>query len=111
MLNGRLREATLKRNNLVFCFLVGLCSVFLLSGLPSLAKQNSGEHQVLNLRYESSLPVIPLEEQPFYPELVKRADLWLHTPLGQVVGDTPRDTLLNFYAVMADVGLLIDDVT
>ena len=111
MLNGRLREATLKRNNLVFCFLVGLCCVFLLSGLPSLAKQNSGGHQVLNLRYESSLPVIPLEEQPFYPELVKRADLWLHTPLGQVVGDTPRDTLLNFYAVMADVGLLIDDVT
>ena len=28
----------------------------------------------------------------------------------RVVGDSPRDTLLNFYAVMADVGQLIDNV-
>ena len=54
--------------------------------------------------------MIPLEDQPFYPDLVKRADLWRHTPLGQVVGDSPRETLLNFYAVMADVGQLIEDV-
>ena len=65
----------------------------------------------MDAKYESSYPVIPIEEQPFYPELVSRADLWLHTPLGQVVGDSPRDTLLNFYAVMADVGIVIDDVT
>ena len=95
----------------MFSFLAGLCCVLILSGLPSFAEPPSSGHQPLNLRHESSLPVIPLEEQPFYPELVKRADLWLHTPLGQVVGDTPRDTLLNFYAVMADVGLLIDDIT
>ena len=82
-----------------------------MSGLPSFADPHSSGHQPLNSRYESSLEVVPLDEQPFYPELVKRADLWLHTPLGQVVGDTPKDTLLNFYAVMADVGLLIDDVT
>ena len=65
----------------------------------------------MDAKYESSYPVIPIEEQPFYPELVSRADLWLHTPLGQVVGNSPRDTLLNFYAVMADVGIVIDDVT
>ena len=92
-------------------FLVGLCCVLIVSGLPSFAEPPSSGHQPLNLRHESSLPVISLENQPFYPELVQRADLWLHTPLGQVVGDTPRDTLLNFYAVMADVGLLIDQVT
>ncbi|MDB4677745.1 mechanosensitive ion channel family protein [Synechococcus sp. AH-551-A21] len=82
-----------------------------MSGLPSFADPSSSGYQPLNSRHESSLAVVPLDEQPFYPELVKRADLWLHTPLGQVVGDTPKDTLLNFYAVMADVGLLIDDVT
>ena len=95
----------------MFSFLAGLCCVLIVSGLPSLAVSTSSGHQPLNLRHESSLPVIPLDNQPFYPELVKRADLWLHTPLGQVVGDTPRDTLLNFYAVMADVGILIDEVT
>ena len=92
-------------------FFVGLCCVLIVSGLPSFADPPSSSHQPLNSRHESSLAVVPLDEQPFYPELVKRADLWLHTPLGQVVGDTPKDTLLNFYAVMADVGLLIDDVT
>ena len=95
----------------MFSFLVGLCCFLIVSGLPSFADPPSSGHQPLNSRHESSLAVVPLDEQPFYPELVKRADLWLHTPLGQVVGDTPKDTLLNFYAVMADVGLLIDEVT
>ena len=111
MLRLRLRYPALKRNKLVFSFLVGLCCVLIVSGLPSFADPSSSGYQPLNSRHESSLAVVPLDEQPFYPELVKRADLWLHTPLGQVVGDTPKDTLLNFYAVMADVGLLIDDVT
>ena len=95
----------------MFSFLVGLCCFLIVSGLPSFADSLSSGHQPLNSRYKSSLAVVPLDEQPFYPELVRKADLWLHTPLGQVVGDTPKDTLLNFYAVMADVGLLIDDVT
>ena len=81
------------------------------SGLPTLAALKSNDPNSMDAKYESSYPVIPIEEQPFYPELVSRADLWLHTPLGQVVGNSPRDTLLNFYAVMADVGIVIDDVT
>ena len=81
------------------------------SGLPTLAALKSNDPTSMDSKYESSYPVIPIEEQPFYPELVSRADLWLHTPLGQVVGNSPRDTLLNFYAVMADVGIVIDDVT
>ena len=80
------------------------------SGLPTLAALKSNDPTSMDAKYESSYPVIPIEEQPFYPELVSRADLWLHTPLGQVVGNSPRDTLLNFYAVMADVGIVIDDV-
>ena len=91
-------------------FLAGLLGVVLMSGAPLWAGANPAAHQPLDLRYASSLPVIPVEEQPFYPELVRRADLWRHTPLGQVVGNSPRETLLNFYAVMADVGALIEDV-
>ena len=91
-------------------FLAGLLSVILLSGIPLRAAPQSPGIQTLDQRYESALPVIPLEQQPFYPELERRADLWRHTPLGQVVGESPRDTLLNFYAVMADVGSLIEDV-
>ncbi|QNJ05660.1 small-conductance mechanosensitive ion channel/ MscS family [Synechococcus sp. MEDNS5] len=91
-------------------FMAGLLGVILISGVPLWAEPQRTNHQPLDLRYESSLPVIPLEDQPFYPELVQRADLWRHTPLGQVVGNSPQETLLNFYAVMADVGLLIEDV-
>ena len=47
--------------------------------------------------------VIPIGEQPFYPELEEIADHWRHAPLWQVVGDSQRETLLNFYAVMAQV--------
>jgi MscS family membrane protein len=91
-------------------FLAGLLSVIILSGVPLRAASPSSAFQPLDQRYASSLPVIPLEEQPFYPDLVQRAELWRHTPLGQVVGDSPKETLLNFYAVMADVGLLIESV-
>jgi MscS family membrane protein len=91
-------------------FLAGLLSVIILSGVPLRAASPSSVLQPLGLRHASSLPVIPLEDQPFYPDLVQRAELWRHTPLGQVVGHSPQETLLNFYAVMADVGLLIESV-
>jgi MscS family membrane protein len=51
----------------------------------------------------SGPPAIPLREQPFYPELLAAAARWSDDPLGQVVGESPRETLLNFYAVMARV--------
>ena len=47
---------------------------------------------------------IPIEQQPFYPELVREAESWSDAVLDQVVGDSPQATLLNFYAVMAEVG-------
>ena len=91
-------------------FLAGLLCVLLASAVPLFAGPQIQVHQPLDLRYESSLPVIPLRDQPFYADLVRRADLWRHTPLGQVVGDSPQETLLDFYAVMADVGQLVADV-
>ena len=62
-------------------------------------------------KYQIEYPVLAIQQQPFYEDLRGRADVWLHTPLGQVVGDNPRDTLLNFYAVMADVGIVVDEIT
>lgn len=46
---------------------------------------------------------IPISAQPFYPELLQATARWSDAPLGQVVGESPRETLLNFYAVMARV--------
>ena len=102
--------AGVRRGKRIVAFLAGLLSVCLLSGLPLWAGAQVWEHQLLDQRYASAEPLLPLEQQPFHAELERRADLWRHTPLGQVVGDSPRDTLLNFYAVMADVGQLIEDV-
>jgi MscS family membrane protein len=51
----------------------------------------------------SGAEIIPIQEQPFYPELLQRSERWRQTPLSRVVGESPRETLLNFYAVMARV--------
>lgn len=51
-----------------------------------------------------STTVVPIEEQPFYADLQKVSRAWSDVVLDQVVGDSPRATLLNFYAVMAAVG-------
>jgi MscS family membrane protein len=47
--------------------------------------------------------MIPINQQPFYPELLVVSERWRNAPLSRVVGDSPRETLLNFYAVMARV--------
>ena len=52
----------------------------------------------------ASAALIPIEQQPFYAELELTAQAWSDVVLDQVVGSSPRATLLNFYAVMAEVG-------
>ena len=47
---------------------------------------------------------VPIQEQPFYNDLLIKAEKWSYAPLGQVRGDSPKETLLNFYAAMANVG-------
>jgi MscS family membrane protein len=46
---------------------------------------------------------VPLESQPFHGQLLDLKQQWTDAPLNQVVGDSPRATLLNFYVVMAQV--------
>ncbi|MEY3751413.1 MAG: hypothetical protein RLZZ186_1832 [Cyanobacteriota bacterium] len=48
-------------------------------------------------------PIIPITQQPFYPELLAVSKRWADAPLSRVAGDSPRETLLNFYAVMTRV--------
>jgi MscS family membrane protein len=46
---------------------------------------------------------VRLEQQPFYNELLEIRAEWQKHEIGQVVTDSPRGTVLNFYALMAEV--------
>ena len=86
---------------------VVLSALLALSGLsPGQAADLSAPTLVLPARSA----FIPIEQQPFYDDLGLDADRWSDVVLGQVVGDSPRATLLNFYAVMADVGRRADEL-
>ena len=83
-------------------FLLVLCLSCLLGFAPALGRtQPPG---VASRPAPGGNQLIPIEQQPFYPQLQRDADNWSDVVLDQVVGDSPRSTLLNFYAVMADVG-------
>jgi len=59
----------------------------------------------------ASSVIIPITDQPFYPELLAVSERWRNAPLSRVVGESPRETLLNFYAVMARVHQLLNSTT
>jgi len=87
----------------------------LLAGLLTLALVALGPRsglqaasQALGLAPARESVLIPISEQPFYPELLSIAEDWRHAPLNRVVGESPRATLLNFYAVMARVHQLVE---
>jgi len=101
----------MKLNKRIIPFFLGIYLSILLPIIPSVAASGVQNDSLTESAYISSEVSIPLRDQPFYDELVTRADAWLHTPIAEVVGTNPRDTLLNFYAVMADIGLLIDEIS
>ncbi|KEF41924.1 MAG: hypothetical protein ER33_08660 [Cyanobium sp. CACIAM 14] len=53
---------------------------------------------------------VPLVQQPFHSQLLELQQQWTDAPLDQVVGDSPRATLLNFYVVMAQVSRDLDRI-
>lgn len=55
-------------------------------------------------------PIIRFTDQPFYPDLERVAFYWDDSQIGHVEDRTPTETLLNFYAVMAKVGLEIEAI-
>ena len=64
----------------------------------------AGLGQTSDVQQSAQASGIPLNEQPFYPALEEASQNWQGVPLGEVIGDSPSATLLNFYVVMADVG-------
>lgn len=74
----------------------------MLSILPAVGLQTA-QARSLDLT-SSSADSISLRDQPFYSSLQEMSASWTDIVLGQVVGESPKATLLNFYAVMAKVG-------
>jgi MscS family membrane protein len=52
---------------------------------------------------QSSQPFVPIAQQPFYPDLLATAHYLNEAALDPAVGDSPRTTLLDFYARMSKV--------
>lgn len=78
--------------------------------VAAVAPQGSVQARQFGEGSASPLAAIPIEQQPFYPELQSISQSWSDVVLGQVVGDSPSATLLNFYAVMANVGRRADEL-
>jgi MscS family membrane protein len=82
---------------LLITVVLGLQAFRPLQAMPAGASNASG-------RQPGAAALIPIQQQPFYGELELAAKAWSDVVLDQVVGNSPRATLLNFYAVMAEVG-------
>ena len=72
----------------------------LLPLLPAWAQKGTTHSTLISTPHPGA---IALQQQPFYGELEATRAAWQRHQLGQVVADSPRGTLLNFYAVMAEV--------
>ena len=65
---------------------------------------------IVGIEDEVLKPVIKIEDQPFYEELQRLALFWDDSPIGHVEDRAPKETLLNFYAVMASIGSEIESI-
>ena len=92
--------------SLVLAALTALTVIF----QAGVAAQGSIQPRQLMPKSSSALVSLPIDQQPFYPDLQSISQSWSDVVLGQVVGDSPAATLLNFYAVMADVGRRADEL-
>ena len=102
MVKRRRRSHPLKWRALAFVLAV------VLSLLPAMGLRTAQARSVDSVSVSSS--AISIQEQPFYPSLEEISSSWTDIVLGQVVGESPKVTLLNFYAVMAKVGHRADSL-
>jgi MscS family membrane protein len=98
--------------------LVALLTLLLVIAGPRTALQAAGRESVAGVSQvqtemlsPSGSRIIPITQQPFYPELLAASQRWRDAPLSRVIGDSPRETLLNFYAVMARVNNELEFIT
>ena len=65
---------------------------------------------IVGIEGEVLKPIIKIDDQPFYGELQRLALFWDDSPIGHVEDRAPKETLLNFYAVMASIGSEIEAI-
>ena len=104
MVKRRRRSHPLKWRALAFVLAV------VLSLLPAMGLRTAQARSVDSVSASVSSSAISIQEQPFYPSLEEISSSWTDIVLGQVVGESPKVTLLNFYAVMAKVGHRADSL-
>ena len=81
---------------------LALVTALLIATLPNTGGLFSKSKSVV---LETKIPdAYPIQEQLFYSDLQKVSSNWNDIVIGQVEGDNPKTTLLNFYAVMSSVG-------
>ena len=88
---------------LMACFLILLT---ILQNSPSPAQAIGGRRLPMepsSRPAESISGLIALQQQPFYSELLASVQAWDAYPIDTVVGETPKETILNFYTVMAKI--------
>ena len=90
---------------------ISLIACITLAGLNSVTSTLGAAERSDHRTTQEIKPAIPIEEQPFYEELQRRRAIWSDNPIGEVVGNSPQDTLLNFYAAMAIVGTEADRIS
>ncbi len=93
---------------LLVAWLTACCLILLplLQPSPSGAQSKGGSQSSGPGRSPLAEPyggVVSLQQQPFYADLVATAQAWDETPITDVLGESPKETILNFYAVMAKV--------
>lgn len=83
----------------------GLLALFAFILIATLLYMRGMPASRLPLVVENSIPgAIPIEKQDFFQDLEKISSDWNEIIIGQVEGDNPRTTLLNFYSAMSLVG-------
>ncbi len=75
----------------------------------------SSELVVKKLPTESSTEIlfpygIGIESQPFYKDLEKTYDKWIINPIASATGKSPKQTILNFYSLMALAGDIENEI-
>ena len=107
-------EKSMRRQAL--CWLLGILIAMSLplheGGLASSLAANAKGADISEQRDELiRQPIIQLEEQPFFRDIETYSDSWEDSYLGKITGYTPEATLLRFYAAMARVGNIIEEVS
>ncbi|MBM5827179.1 MAG: mechanosensitive ion channel family protein [Cyanobacteria bacterium M_surface_7_m2_040] len=90
--------------------LAALLTGLLLSIALAMSGQATASARALSTAGQQ-LELTPLSSQPFFEALQQARKQWQLHPLGEVVANSPRGTVVNFYAVMAEVNARVEAIS